>query len=100
MMAAMKLAALLIALAFVAVPAHSEAQVFRSQPTAKKAKAKPKAKARPKKAKSRPAPVEEDESSDAEETSEPVATTKPSTSKSQRQDKVSETDVVVIIDGE
>lgn len=96
MMPAMKLAALLVALAFAAVPAQSEAQAFRSKPTAK-AKAKPKkSKAKPKKSKAKARPEAE-----VSETTEAAATDEPTISSSKtRQDKVSETDVVVIIDGE
>lgn len=98
-MCAMKLAALLIALAFIA-PSLADAQVFRGGPAkpAKTAKAAPKAaKAKPKKAAKKPAraakakPVE-----DAPDEEEAITQT---SSKTRSQDKVAENDVVVIIDG-
>lgn len=99
-MFAMKLAALLIALAFIA-PSQADAQVFRGGPskpakaapakTAKTAKAKPKKAAR-KPAKARAKPVQ-----DAPDEEEAITQT---SSKTRSQDRVAENDVVVIIDGE
>lgn len=96
----MKLAAVLVALA-LAVPATSHAQVFRGEPTTAKAKpkAKAKAKAKPKRAKARPRAEPAAEAAPPEAEAE-VAAAKPGKSRARNVDKVAETDVVVIIDGE
>ncbi len=102
---AMKLAALLIALAFIA-PSQADAQVFRGGPSkpAKAAPAKTKTaktakatKAKPKKAAKKPAKARAKPVEDALDEEESVTQT---SSKPRSQNKVAENDVVVIIEGE
>jgi hypothetical protein len=98
-MSAMKLAALLIALAFIA-PSQADAQVFRGGPAkpAKTAKAAPAktAKAKPKKAAKKPAKARAKPVEAAPDEEDSITQT---SSKTRSQDKVAENDVVVIIEG-